>query len=261
MILRIRLLLLISVICLLILSSTFFLPYGFSAIHEGWSATFWLFISNTGGTIGVPLITLLFCILISMHYKGWKSKLLVITGALVVFSLVLGVFARLNEFFIKEQLKVERPNIIFLHETMGFDNEAFYSIESKDERRVFIEEFFNGQLSQVILFDDEPLHPKVIRHWLHETGYSFPSGHSVNAFLMAMLMAYIILFIYSDFRRRLFFALPLVWATLVALSRVILGVHSPMDISLGAALGCLMAMLIISTRLIDTQLTPKDAVT
>ncbi|MBR8537733.1 phosphatase PAP2 family protein [Carboxylicivirga sediminis] len=258
MILRIRLLLLISFICLLILSSTFFLPYGFSVIHEGWLATFWLLISNTGGTIGVPLITILFCILISMHYKGWKSKLLVITGALVVFSLVLGVFARVNEYFIKEQLKVERPNIIFLHESMGFDSEAFYNIESKDERRAFIEDFFNGQLSQVIMFDDEPLHPKVITHWLHETGYSFPSGHSVNAFLMATLMAYIILFIYSDFRRRLFFILPFAWATLVALSRVLLGVHTALDISLGAAIGCLVAFLIISTRLIDRHLMPKS---
>jgi len=255
---RIKLLLATTLICLLILSSTFLLPYGFSAIHEGWSAAFWLFISNSGGTLGVPLITIAFCLLISLHYKGWKSKMLMITTSLIAFSIVLGVFARLNEYFIKEKLKVERPNIKYLHENKAFDSKTFYAFETKTERRRFIESFFENQNADYITFDDEALHPKVLKHWLHETGYSFPSGHSVNAFLMCTLMAYIMLFIYSDFRRRLFFMLPFTWAILVALSRVILGVHSPTDITLGAFMGSIAGYTIVFTRLIDKQLKQKS---
>ncbi|WP_430816130.1 phosphatase PAP2 family protein [Carboxylicivirga sp. RSCT41] len=255
---RIKQLLIIALICLLVLASTFLLPFGFSAIHDGIAAAFWLFISETGGTIGVVIITLVFCVLVSWHNKGWKRKMLTIVLSLVAFSVVLGLVARLNEFFIKEQLKVQRPNIQYLSSDKGFDSDEFYAHESKEERRRYLV-FFLRANAEEISFNDEALHPKVLEHWGHETGYSFPSGHSFNAFLMATLMAYIVLFVYSDFRRRRFFILPFVWATMVALSRVILGVHSPLDISCGAVLGVIIGFCIIKMHLIDRLLKQKTA--
>lgn len=64
--------------------------------------------------------------------------------------------------------------------------------------------------------------------------FSFPSGHTAAAFLLATLTV-------------LFFGVigaPLfVWALAVAASRVILGVHFPTDTLAGAALGILLAHL------------------
>lgn len=58
--------------------------------------------------------------------------------------------------------------------------------------------------------------------------FSFPSGHTSGAFMLALLTA-------------LYFpllAIPLfVWAVMVGCSRVILGVHFPADIIAGACLG------------------------
>ncbi|MCU4162975.1 phosphatase PAP2 family protein [Carboxylicivirga caseinilyticus] len=255
---RIDILIICTAICLVILASTFLFPYGFSAIHEGWVAGFWLFISNTGGTIGVPVITLVFCIVISLHYKGWFKKMLFLTLSLLGFSVVLGGFAKLNEHFIKENLRIERPNIIYLHNQKDFDSEEFYNLPTKADRQKYLKEFLNEKGPDFITFDDKPIHPKVLQHWLNETGFSFPSGHSVNAFLMATLMSYLLLFTYEDFRRRTFFILPFLWATLVALSRVILGVHSPTDIALGALIGSLIAYLIIVTGIIDKYLKQKE---
>jgi undecaprenyl-diphosphatase len=68
--------------------------------------------------------------------------------------------------------------------------------------------------------------------------FSFPSGHTSGAFLMATLLAY--------FHPAL--ALPVyLWATTVGLSRIFLGVHFPTDILVGMTMG--MSIATISLRI------------
>lgn len=67
-------------------------------------------------------------------------------------------------------------------------------------------------------------------------GYSLPSGHTTEAFASAM--ALVLLF------PRWFVALPVfAWASLVALSRIYLGVHYPFDIFVGMFIGSSVAFL------------------
>jgi undecaprenyl-diphosphatase len=58
--------------------------------------------------------------------------------------------------------------------------------------------------------------------------FSMPSGHTAAAFLMATLVASIY---------PVFAIVAFVWASLVGMSRVILGVHYPSDVLAGALLG------------------------
>ncbi len=63
---------------------------------------------------------------------------------------------------------------------------------------------------------------------------SFPSGHSLTAFIMAALWVFLI-------ARSLWLRLTLIiLAALVGLSRVMVGVHWPVDVLVGAALGWLI---------------------
>ena len=65
---------------------------------------------------------------------------------------------------------------------------------------------------------------------------SFPSGHACNAFMIAALFAAI-------FRHKRYFFYII--ATMIALSRVYLGVHYPVDVVVGGLLGFIITWLMI----------------
>ena len=71
------------------------------------------------------------------------------------------------------------------------------------------------------------------------TSYSFPSGHAATAVAGALAGARIVPA-----------AAPVLWglATLVALSRIYVGVHYPSDVAAGALLGVLCAYLVLGGR-------------
>ena len=58
--------------------------------------------------------------------------------------------------------------------------------------------------------------------------FSFPSGHTCAAFLFTTLVCHTLPVLWIPL---------LIWATLVGLSRIVLGVHYPTDVLVGAVLG------------------------
>jgi phosphatidylglycerophosphatase B len=84
-----------------------------------------------------------------------------------------------------------------------------------------------------------------LNHWIKEGGYSFPSGHTFNAFLLAMIFAFGIKYnSHSPKLQKLFF-LPFLWAIGIGISRVALGAHSLVDVSVGALMGVLIGTLLL----------------
>ena len=73
---------------------------------------------------------------------------------------------------------------------------------------------------------------------LSEAGNSsFPSGHTIEAFAMAVAFSILV-------RKRKLFIPLLVWACLVAYTRMALGVHYPSDILGGMVIGSLIGWLV-----------------
>ena len=75
------------------------------------------------------------------------------------------------------------------------------------------------------------------------TGWSFPSGHTLNAVTLAGLLIWLVGRRLNGWRRVVLNIAVALWAALVGLSRVYLGVHYPSDVlgSLAAGGLCLLA--------------------
>ena len=69
------------------------------------------------------------------------------------------------------------------------------------------------------------------------SGYSFPSSHAVNNFALAAFLSY--------YYRR-WTGIFMLYASLMALSRVVVGVHYPSDIAAGALFGVCCAVVLIA---------------
>ncbi|MCC5864104.1 MAG: phosphatase PAP2 family protein [Wenzhouxiangella sp.] len=77
-------------------------------------------------------------------------------------------------------------------------------------------------------------HPDILCGTAPLDQYSFPSGHTLHAVLFTALAV-------NSFPALAFILLP--FMALVALSRVVLGLHYPSDVAAGAAIGWLMAKI------------------
>jgi membrane-associated phospholipid phosphatase len=73
---------------------------------------------------------------------------------------------------------------------------------------------------------------------------SFPSGHSADAFVSGVFLFYLM----KRSKYNAYRLLPLAYALLMAVSRVIVSAHYPSDIVAGMAIGILGACFVLSSR-------------
>lgn len=102
---------------------------------------------------------------------------------------------------------------------------------------------FTQGLNQVLKVIIQRPRPEVMT-FIHESNYSFPSGHAMAVTcLYGMLIYY---FYHSNFKyRKLLIAISVVIITLVSLSRIYLGVHYFSDIIGGILLSISLILFII----------------
>ena len=84
---------------------------------------------------------------------------------------------------------------------------------------------------------------------VRESGMSFPSGHSERSFLSVIII--------SNFypRYKLFLY---ILSSLIAFSRVYVGVHYPFDVIVGACIGIITGILILKSKKINKMIGPIE---
>lgn len=111
-----------------------------------------------------------------------------------------------------------RPYVV---QMMGENSEQFYEL-TRPQRAELVAEYYKG--SQ---------HPIIVQHRMNETGYSFPSGHTIFAVSWLLVFAGLL---YGIESRAATFArnFMLGWALLMLISRLFLGMHYPIDLFVSA---------------------------
>jgi phosphatidylglycerophosphatase B len=205
-------------------------------------AAYW--VAESGGKFGIPAIA---AIMIFVHAGrsglSWRQRTVEVLVIILVAGPLLGGGAYLNEHVVKPTFHVPRPNIIELATTpadspaLKISAEEFYSLPDKTTRSAHLADILRAPDFETI-----QLHERIREHWISETGYSFPSGHSFSSMMFATFFLAMGLACCSG-RRLWVFYLLVPWAVMVCYSRTVLRVHSPTDISIGGFEGIVVGIL------------------
>lgn len=86
--------------------------------------------------------------------------------------------------------------------------------------------------------------PRPVETLIHVTGYAFPSGHAAGAFFLGCIAAFLSRNLSLPLRL-LSYALCAGAAFAIAISRIAYHVHTPFQVTVGALLGILFALVFI----------------
>lgn len=230
------------------------MPIAFTAIHphSKWGHVAFFFTSS-GGPIGFFMLLLVTGIFYTLSENEWMKKTIIFFKSVVSLIIVFGILAWANEHLTKSILKLKRPSHVYvLQQTNRLQEiDTLYEL-SKTARGKYFETLIHNNLQKFADIDRQ-----VQEHWIEESGFSFPSGHTFNAFLFSMVISYAIYFNRSRPHLKKWFFVPFIWACFVGISRVALGAHSALDVSVGAGFGVLLGMLFLYIDFTRHWLTNK----
>ncbi|MFY7136041.1 phosphatidylglycerophosphatase B [Enterobacter cloacae complex sp. SYL001] len=152
-------------------------------------------------------------------------------AALVLFAILGGaiIVGQGVKSWVKDRVQEPRPFVIWLEKTHHIPVDEFYTLKRKDR----------GALVKEQLAEQKDIPTFLRKHWQKETGFAFPSGHTMFAASWALLGVGLL----WPRRCTLTIAILLVWATGVMGSRMLLGMHWPRDLVVATLISWVLVTL------------------
>ncbi|WPD00832.1 phosphatidylglycerophosphatase B [Proteus terrae] len=230
-----KLILLGSILLLIIPSVVLILGWKWQPTDHplGGISTLWIADSAAkpwGAVTIIVLLALLFMVL------KLKRNHFIQLAVIIIATLAIG---QLIKVAVKNTVKEPRPYVVWVSENLHISSEAFYQV-SRPEREQLLQ---NGLANSPVIPEWQ------LKHWKAETGYAFPSGHSLFSATLA-------LFVFALFmlRRHYFLAsLGLLWGIDVTVGRIVLGMHWASDVIVGILISTVLvwcAFKVIERRLL-----------
>ena len=222
-------------------------PVPFSAyLDEDSLAAPMYWISESGGVYGTAGLLLLIGIVFAWSAITVIRKIVSFFAILAGLGGLLAGLAAFNEHVVKPAVMSPRPSHLYLEEKGIVKLAELYRLS--DSART---EMMQKRIEMLPDSVDHVYDP-ILTHWTFESGFSFPSGHSQNAFLLGTVVAFLV-YTRSTGRYRLLSLIPLIWAALVCISRVAIGIHTKYDVMAGATVGMLLAFIIALTGVFENK--------
>ncbi|APZ06690.1 MULTISPECIES: phosphatidylglycerophosphatase B [Kosakonia] len=131
--------------------------------------------------------------------------------------------------FVKGQVQEPRPFVLWLEKEHAVPTDHFYSLKRKER----------GALVKEQLASQHDIPGFLRHHWQKETGFAFPSGHTMFAASWALLGVGLL----WPRRRTWTIVILLAWATSVMGSRLLLGMHWPRDLAVATLISWILVTL------------------
>ena len=197
----------------------------------------WVF-AESGQTFGIVTIAAaLLVVLVTRPGPSRRTRLLEVVVMIAVSLLVLYGGKLINDHVVKPAVDVARPNIVQLSELdlLGMDVDSFYEMPQASRSEHLDSIKSDSGFGEIVM------RPEVRDHWVKETAFSRPSGHSLASMTFATFYLSMALASLSGWRRWPFLLL-VPWAVCVCLSRAVLRVHWPADILIGGLAGIVVGV-------------------
>lgn len=168
------------------------------------------------------VLFILFCLLLNIK----TTKKIVLIGILLVGAILTG---QMIKAVIKSQTAESRPYVLWMNKQYQLSDDKFYSL-AKSEKK---------QLIDQLLTNSNMIPTWLRQHWQNETGYSFPSGHT----LFAITWAFLAVTLLGFKRHSIVVYMLIIWALLIEISRLCLGMHSPVDLLCGVLVAWIISLI------------------
>ncbi len=168
------------------------------------------------------VLFILFCLLLNIK----TTKKIVLIGILLVGAILTG---QMIKAVIKSQTAESRPYVLWMNKQYQLSDDKFYSLAKLEKK----------QLIDQLLTNSNMIPTWLREHWQNETGYSFPSGHT----LFAVTWAFLAVTLLGFKRHYIVVYMLIIWALLIEISRLCLGMHSPVDLLCGVLVAWIISLI------------------
>ncbi|MBK4775407.1 phosphatidylglycerophosphatase B [Candidatus Pantoea edessiphila] len=135
------------------------------------------------------------------------------------------------KYFIKNKTQEPRPYIIWLKHKYGLNINKYYQLTNK-ERKITIANLIDH---------DQNVPSWLKQHWIKETSFAFPSGHTIftNSWM------FLIIYLLWPYRYYKTIIIVSVWSYIITLSRLLFGMHWIQDIIASIILSWILVTIAI----------------
>ncbi|MDO4643775.1 MAG: phosphatase PAP2 family protein [Cardiobacteriaceae bacterium] len=182
-------------------------------------------------TAGKPWFIVSCFILFTLLYFAHRRGEIQLLALLILFSIG---STQVLKTVIKPLVAEPRPYVVAMFANNNTNIRAFYA-QPRVLRAAIVSTYYEER-------GDTPSY--LSKHRAHETGYSFPSGHTIFAVSWSFLFAGVIGF--ANRRRALISGAVIFWAVNVMFSRVLLGMHYPVDLAAAIIISAVIHLLLLA---------------